>query len=156
MEKKCKRCLVVKPLADFYRHKKMADGRLGFCKECVKNRVAKNRRVNIERYRKYDRQRGNRQTTEYAREYYKKNRGIIMEKQREARAGVKRLEFLARTAVKNAIRGGKLVRPEKCEACDKLGTPHGHHENYSEPLEVVWLCPKCHGAIHQIRGDLLK
>jgi hypothetical protein len=24
----------------------------------------------------------------------------------------------------------------------------GHHEDYSRPMDVVWCCASCHGAIH--------
>ena len=35
--KKCFVCSTEKPLNDFYKHKKMADGHLGKCKECTKS-----------------------------------------------------------------------------------------------------------------------
>jgi len=37
-----------------------------------------------------------------------------------------------------------------CEAC---GTPNAemHHDDYSSPLEVRWLCTECHKAVH--RGE---
>src|SRR5208282_918645 len=56
--------------------------------------------------------------------------------------------------VKLAIKSGRLVRPDKCGKCgcpDKPGsdgrtTIHAHHHDYSKPLEVEWLCAKCHRA----------
>ena len=156
MEKKCKDCLETKPLDDFYRHKKMTDGRLGSCKECVKERVRANRRALINFYRAYDRKRGNRQSKEYHREYYQANRDAIMEKQRKDRAERKEEEYLARSAVGNAIRDGRLLRPDKCEGCDKTVMPHGHHEDYEQKLEVIWLCPECHGFVHKISRERLR
>jgi hypothetical protein len=53
----------------------------------------------------------------------------------------------AQTAVGNAVRDGKLVRG----TCERLheGTCKGrieaHHEDYSKPLEVRWLCSRHHG-----------
>jgi len=58
----------------------------------------------------------------------------------------------AYSLVRRAITSGDLVRPESCEKC--LGTPskavdgrskiQAHHHDYSKPLNVQWLCAKCH------------
>lgn len=39
--KKCFKCGIKKPLADFYKHNKMADGFLNKCKDCTKKDVKK-------------------------------------------------------------------------------------------------------------------
>jgi hypothetical protein len=49
---------------------------------------------------------------------------------------------------KDAIRNGKIIRPNQCEKCKKSCKPHGHHEDYSKPYEVLWVCEKCHVYIH--------
>ena len=54
---------------------------------------------------------------------------------------------IARSAVSNAIRSGKLTRPDKC-ACGNPN-PQAHHEDYLKPLEVSWLCVTCHGHFHR-------
>ncbi len=43
-------------------------------------------------------------------------------------------------------RRGKLI-PQPCERC---GVEHAqkHHEDYTKPLEVRWLCRPCHLAEH--------
>ncbi len=42
----------------------------------------------------------------------------------------------------------RRIIPQPCERC---GSPkvHGHHEDYSKPLEVMWLCTKHHGERHR-------
>ena len=47
-----------------------------------------------------------------------------------------------------ALRSGELVRAESCERCGKGGRIDGHHDDYSKPLNVLWLCPRCHRRRH--------
>lgn len=53
----------------------------------------------------------------------------------------------ARKAIENAIRSGDLVR-QPCERCGKPDA-QAHHEDYTKPLDVLWLCPKHHKARHK-------
>jgi len=50
----------------------------------------------------------------------------------------------AHNAVRQALKDGILVRPITCEKCGSGGRICSHHEDYSKPLEVDWLCYKCH------------
>jgi transposase-like protein len=52
------------------------------------------------------------------------------------------------------IRMGRMKRPSDCEECgDSSKKLHGHHRSYSRPLDVQWLCPKCHSAKHPQKGN---
>ena len=53
----------------------------------------------------------------------------------------------ARRALHTAVYSGVLVR-KPCEVCGDAKS-HGHHEDYSKPLDVVWLCSKHHGERHR-------
>lgn len=57
-----------------------------------------------------------------------------------------RIKTHARSVIRNRIYAGTMVRLP-CEVC---GDPksHAHHEDYSKPLEVKWLCAKHHKEIH--------
>lgn len=52
----------------------------------------------------------------------------------------------AHDIVYQARRKGLLV-PKPCERCGAARV-EGHHEDYDKPLEVVWLCRKCHTKRH--------
>lgn len=52
--------------------------------------------------------------------------------------------------VQSAVNSGDLVRPETCERCGKEGPVVAHHSDYSKPLDVRWLCHKCHKLEHRL------
>ena len=55
----------------------------------------------------------------------------------------------SRNVVSHAVRDGKLIPPDSCESCFKECKPEAHHEDYSKPLDVEWLCKKCHTELHR-------
>ena len=52
----------------------------------------------------------------------------------------------ARKMVHEAVQSGKLVR-EPCEVCGSEEDVQAHHEDYSKPLDVRWLCPEHHREV---------
>lgn len=59
------------------------------------------------------------------------------------------VEYVARMAVAVAIKKGVLVRPTECSLCHGGGRIQAHHADYMKPLDVAWLCSKCHHALHR-------
>ena len=53
-------------------------------------------------------------------------------------------KWLARAKVRYAIKKGFIIKPKKCEVCEEVRPLQGHHEDYSKPLEVIFLCYGCH------------
>jgi ribosomal protein S27AE len=56
---------------------------------------------------------------------------------------------LAQLAVRRAIQDGLLTVPERCTRCGERTVITSHHEDYSKPFEVTWLCHWCHFCRHQ-------
>ena len=136
--KRCFKCAEVKPLDEFYAHAQMADGHLNKCKDCTRRDARGNRRNNPERHRAYDRSR-------YANNPRRRTAINERAQQDNERWPKKRA---ARNAVSNALRDGRLEKPERCERCGS--TDHqieGHHADYDRLLDVEWLCTPCHSAI---------
>jgi len=55
-----------------------------------------------------------------------------------------------------AINKGILIRPVKCDECggtqefsDGRNGIQAHHCDYDKPLDVIWLCQKCHHEWHK-------
>ncbi len=60
---------------------------------------------------------------------------------------VARQRYLARGILRKAVQDNRIVKPGVCSDCGSATERmelHGHHEDYSKPLEVAWLCRKCH------------
>lgn len=137
VNKICKKCGKDLPVSEFYTHKKMKDGHLNVCKECVKLRNRRHREENEERYRLY----------ENARQHSPHRillRKSITTKRRKVVSGYQK----AHNAVIRAVKNGLLKKPNKCHWCSNEKKVEAHHPDYNEPLEVVWLCAKCHKMLH--------
>lgn len=55
-------------------------------------------------------------------------------------------KLLARSAVRKALLSGRLFRLP-CSICS-AEPAEAHHEDYSNPLDVIWLCNSHHRALH--------
>jgi DNA-binding PadR family transcriptional regulator len=147
--KKCMKCGETKGREEFYRHAKMADGLLSKCKTCTKRDVRENRARKIEYYREFDRARANLPHRVEARAAYAQTPEGKEALRRGSAAWRKRnpIKKAASTAVNNAVRDGRLTR-QPCEICGK-DKAHAHHDDYSKPLDVRWLCTKHHAEWHK-------
>jgi hypothetical protein len=56
----------------------------------------------------------------------------------------------AKWDINNAIQKGSIVKPDRCDLCNSIGSIQGHHPDYSKTLEVIWVCDPCHKMIHKI------
>ena len=131
MMKTCVKCRrVVQPLTEFYSHPTMADGHLGKCRDCARRDVRMHRRSS-DRVRANDRARA-----KLPHRVAKAKRNKILWSARNP-DGAK-----AHYAVAYAIRMGRLKRLP-CEVCGDSKS-HGHHRDYSKPLDVIFLCARCH------------
>lgn len=127
------------------------------CKACVRAKVSKNRTENADYYRAYDRKRyrENEHRKEAARKSSSSPAGVESRKRSVAASKANEPhKYQARNAVSNAIRDGKIARGCECFFCGGSERIHAHHHDYNKPLDVFWLCAKCHGKLHTINGDL--
>lgn len=56
-------------------------------------------------------------------------------------------KIMAHFKLQYAVRTGAILKPP-CEECGATKNVHGHHEDYSKPLDVRWLCYRCHLKQH--------
>lgn len=144
MEKQCFKCREIKNLSEFYRHPAMGDGYLGKCKTCTKRDVAERtgRLGNNPAWLKKERERCRIKQVRY------RELGLAALTTKETREKWERNnrhKRKAETMAANAQRKGHIKKPTNCSKCNATGRLEKHHPDYSKPLEIVWLCTKCHG-----------
>src|ERR1035437_2976161 len=61
----------------------------------------------------------------------------------------RRLVRESRNAFARALSAGEITR-QPCEVCGERG--EGHHDDYSKPLDVLWLCRRHHALRHAELG----
>jgi len=144
-QKQCFKCGQTFPLSGFYVHSMMADGHLNKCKECTKKDTAERAARKMQdvqfviserkRHReKSARARANGTATQSANANQKKWRKSNPHKS------------IAHGMVQKAVSDGTLKKCP-CLICGDVKS-QAHHEDYSRPLSVHWLCSKHHGERH--------
>lgn len=133
MEKKCFKCGQIKPINEYYVHKKMLDGHLNKCKICTKNDV---------------------QIL-----YSKKSNDLnfIEQERKRGREKYRRLYVGTGKANKKSIDTYNLKFPEKYLAKSSLGLSHKkegferHHWSYNKEhyCDIIHLTKKDHKKAHR-------
>lgn len=150
--KVCSRCATPRPLSEFSTGK-TPGSRRAECKPCGRDRGRIRRLSPAKKL----------QDRERRRTWGENNREYLIQwmrsRDKEARAIYNRQRKLDRTqaktheAVRKALRRGDLVKPTKCSRCGLPKRLHAHHDDYSKPLDVMWLCQICHGLRHRELND---
>jgi hypothetical protein len=140
--KKCTMCGEEKDLKEFYKQAEGRNGRRSKCKACIS--------VKCRQYYLKNRER----TAEVRRKYRQTVAGKnSLKRSFENNRDKNKLKHIARHAINDEIRIGRARR----QPCDVCGNPksQAHHDNYSKPLDVRWLCNECHLNVHG-KGIVLK
>lgn len=167
LEKVCRKCGRSLSLDYFSKDAHTRDGKKTRCRECVaaqahdwyeqnKDAIRDVRKRRRKTYYAENRER----LTEYNREYRVQHREELHEARSRKYAETKdenrerRYRWLdedprrlkAQNAVSHEIAAGRLIA-HPCEVCGTLPT-QAHHDDYSKPLEVRWLCTSHHLRLH--------
>lgn len=135
--KVCLKCTTRKRLDEFHRNCSTNDGLQSYCKDCQRDinlQYARAHRDVIDAQQKRYRERHPETNTSRVIQYYQDHPERLA----------------AHNAVRRALRDGTLVRPAQCPVpgCRSNRNIVAHHEDYSKPLEVEWMCQSCHQTLH--------
>lgn len=153
--KTCFKCLRDLPCSEFYRHPHMRDGLLGKCKACARcdamGRIAR-KKLDPD-WVQDERARGRAKAVAYRASLTDEQRARLRGQHTRHAAAWKRRNLhkkAAHDAAQRALKAGKLVMPDCCDACRESGRAlQMHHPDYGQPLLVEWLCSGCHGLHHR-------
>lgn len=129
--KTCVKCKQALPIDDFPAAKGYRDGHHSYCKPCF-----------TAYKREWDRR--NRDKTKLHREKFSAK---VESKVKHSLAASQYRErypekIKARHLLEYAVKSGRMARLP-CQFCGE-GRSEAHHEDYSQPLAVVWVCGTCH------------
>jgi len=149
--KVCKKCGLEKDLSDFYKKPNMADGHLNHCIACVKAYEKERRIKNADHLKAYEKARSNLPHRVQARKQYQKTEAgkVAHKKALDAYRSKYPMKYASHVITGNAIKSGKIVRALNCSECGSNEKIEAHHDDYTKPLEVRWLCEKCHKSWHK-------
>lgn len=85
---------------------------------------------------------------------YRRDNAEILQAKKEERYKGSPERLSIPTKVFRAIESGKLTR-EPCSVCGATEYVDGHHNDYTKPLDVVWLCRTHHRRLHQQMLDVV-
>lgn len=129
--KTCFKCGRRLESTEFYAHPRMKDGHLGKCKDCTKRDVRARYWERHEERLAYDRRRSRSPERRQAITTYRKQNPA---------------KVRAQILLHNAVARGKIAR----QPCERCGAPRAdaHHEDYTKPLDMRWLCRMHHRQRH--------
>ena len=109
-------------------------------------RAANPDKVRAQQKRSYERRRTDPNRWKDLLEWNRKNRKKKYAQMYEYDKSRDRVKVKCRMTVREAIQRGKISRGD----CVKCGKPQAqaHHEDYTKPFEIVWLCSTCHAEHH--------
>lgn len=153
MNKVCIKCgPPAQPEDNFHQNFQMVGGRRNACKECTRKDYAKWRALNPETSRRCSarwKSRNYESVQEYAATWKIENPEV--HRRLNARWAARNPEKVkAHLAVYHAVLDGRLFKkPCHCGTVEV----EAHHENYTKPLEVVWLCKQHHTKADERRRE---
>lgn len=83
------------------------------------------------------------------RDYWHEHASVL----RQTDLSRRKLKRAANVAVGNAVRDGRLLKGGQCHYCEAVTDLSAHHWYYYRPLDVTWLCSRCHRIADMARRD---
>ena len=85
--------------------------------------------------------------------YRQENKRKLYDNASKVRLSTEEYKIKARAwnKIHYAIKVGKILKPSQCSICGGFDNIQAHHNDYSKPYEVQWVCQSCHSQLDKIR-----
>ena len=144
----CSKCKIEKNLNNFSKYFKAKDHLSFWCKKCklLQQKIYRKTLQGIKINKRYSK---SFKSKLCLKKYASTDKGKLSRKKRTLNMFIKFPEkFKSRNIFRNSIAAKKIFKRNSCEICLN-GPTEGHHEDYRKPLDVIWLCKRCHVKLHQ-------
>jgi len=156
MKYTCAGCFEEKEFKDFHKNSQAKRGFAYSCKACENARSKTKHQKNIDEIRlkqKLHARERLKNNPDYRKNLYEKNKDKIMEYQKKVREKNKD-KINARCKLNLWVLRGHIQKPDICSICQERPEKiEAHHENYSDALNVIWVCKKCHTILDKEKKD---
>jgi len=153
--KTCPKCNKTVPKSSFWRNKRRRDGLQCYCMFCQREIVKKisqtersriMARARVKAYKQTPQ--GRLQHKQSNHRYYQTEKGKLQKKTCQNIMNHEyRLAHRAHITFFRALKNSKIQK-DVCFVCGANTNIEAHHEDYSKPLDVIWLCQKHHREKH--------
>lgn len=152
----CRICNEEKLISEFYKHSGMKDGYINNCKSCHNKRSVEWTATNKERVNENNRKRAKQQSVKEARKKrYTSEVGRLKAREAMRRYREKRpMVEIAHRFVRLAIQKGLIKKESECSLCGSQNIIEAHHNDYTKPDVVQWLCKVCHEDWHRFNTPI--
>jgi hypothetical protein len=133
--KVCPGCKLTLPLSSFAVRRAKRSGLQPRCRGCAAVAMSASYRKDIDKSRAYRR--------EHANLDGKMGERLI------ANYSKFPLKREAHNTINRELKGKRITKPDHCSACGDDHRVEGHHDDYTKPLDVIWLCTSCHRKRHK-------
>jgi len=152
----CRKCGVIGTIPIFYKTRKVV-----VCRNCDNLRKREARKADPSKGREANkrwRYANPKKFLAQRQRYRKKYAAKKAEQTKEYRKKYPEREY-AYNVVEYALEKGRMQRPKECSMCQREAKLCAHHDDYSKPLDIKWVCGRCHKTLDSLRphvDDYLK
>lgn len=143
LRKRCRKCGRELPVSEFNKNKNNKDGLQDKCRSCFSEYNKARYAANKEKFKS--------DIYKYRAEHPER---VLSTRVKTCEKNPTHLN--AYRVIEQALIAGLIEKPDYCYGCGCTSSEsriEAHHHDYSKPLDIIWLCRKCHAQVDKARRN---